>query len=76
MGFWSSTQKAGGVVPKTDWLPIHQSVRSDAMHFLDCLEQERESDVPATVGAHAVEVIAAAYRASAAGATVQLTNAS
>lgn len=70
MGFWSSTQRAGGVEPKTDWWPVHAAMQSDASYFLDCIEEGRESDVPATVGAHAVEVIHAGYESAATGATV------
>lgn len=72
MGFWSSTQHSGGVQPKTDWFPIAPGVQSDASYFLDCIEQEHESDVPATLGAHAVEAILAGYVAAAEGRTVEL----
>ncbi|GAB4148775.1 MAG: Gfo/Idh/MocA family oxidoreductase [Planctomycetaceae bacterium] len=72
MGFWSSTQQAGGIQPKTDWWPLETAVQSDAAHFLDCLEQDRESDVSVTVGAHAVETILAGYRAAASGETVSI----
>jgi predicted dehydrogenase len=70
MGFWSSTQAEGGVKPKTGWLPVEPAYASDAACFLDCLEQNRESDVPASMGAHAVDVILAGYRAAATGETV------
>lgn len=72
MGFWSSTQKAGGIHPKTAWQPLQPSVTSDAAYFLNCLEEGRPSDVPAEIGAHAVEVILAAYRSAAAGEAVEL----
>lgn len=65
MGFWSSTQQAGGVQPKSDWFPISSPAQSDASFFLDCLERNCESDVPATVGAHVVETILTAYVAAA-----------
>lgn len=71
MGFWSSTQKAGGVEPKTDWFPIAAAAQSDASYFLDCIEQGRESDVSAAVGAHAVEAILAGYVSSAENRTVE-----
>ncbi|MGH7201598.1 MAG: Gfo/Idh/MocA family protein [Planctomycetaceae bacterium] len=73
MGFWSSTQAEGGVLPKTGWRPVHPVMQSDAAYFLDCIEHHRESDVPAAVGAHAVEVIHAGYRAAAEGKTVRLS---
>lgn len=72
MGFWSSTQRAGGITPKSAWQPIDPRLQSDAGYFLDCIEQNRESDVPAAVGAHAVEAILAGYEAAAAGKTVSI----
>lgn len=72
MGFWSSTQRSGGVQPKSDWFPITEALRSDAAYFLDCIDQNRASDVPVAVGAHAVEVILAGYESAAGGTTVRL----
>lgn len=72
MGFWSSTQRASGVQPKTDWWPVEPAAQSDQSFFLDCIEHDQESDVPASLGAHAVEVILAGYRSAAAGQTVAL----
>lgn len=65
MGFWSSTQESGGVLPKTDWWPLAEGAIADAEYFLDCLDDDRESDVPVVMGAHAVETILAAYQAAA-----------
>jgi len=64
MGFWSSTQEAGGVEPKTDWWPLAEAATADAEYFLDCLDAGRDSDVPVAMGAHAVEMILAAYEAA------------
>ena len=72
MGFWSSTQESGGVDPKTDWFPVNAAIQSDAANFLDCIEHGTESDVPAAVGAHAVEVIMAAYKSAAAHEAVRI----
>ena len=72
MGFWSSTQKEGGLTPKTDWFPIDAAARSDAAYFLGCLDRNAESDVPVSVGAHAVEAIFAGYESAAEGRTVTL----
>jgi len=74
MGFWSSTQTAGGVEAKTDWLPIQPAVADDAVSFLDCLEQGCPSDVPAALGAHAVEVILASYQSAAEGQPVTISH--
>lgn len=67
MGFWSSTQKSGGIRPKLDWQTVGTSAISDAQVFLDCLEQNRPSDVTAGMAAHAVDVVHAVYRSSATG---------
>lgn len=72
MGFWSSTQQAGGVHPKEDWSPITAAATSDASHFLDCIERGEESDVPATLGAHVVDTILAGYVAAAEDRTVRI----
>jgi len=70
MGFWSSTQQEAGVEPKTDWFPVAPALQCDASCFLDCIEQDRESDVSAEVGAHAVEAIFAGYAAASQGQPV------
>jgi myo-inositol 2-dehydrogenase / D-chiro-inositol 1-dehydrogenase len=72
MGFWSSTQAENGLVAKTAWQPLDAAVPSDAAYFLDCLEQDRESDVPARVGVHTVETVLAAYRSAASGEMVRI----
>lgn len=74
MGFWSSTQTAGGVQTKNDWQAINASAKSDAAAFLDCLEQNRQSDVTAEMAAHCVEVVHAVYRSAAGGNTELVTN--
>lgn len=74
MGFWSSTQEESGVAPKRDWEPIHRAVASDASWFIDCIEADRESDVPAALGAHAVEVILAGYESAAEDRTIEVTD--
>ncbi|MGE3317499.1 MAG: Gfo/Idh/MocA family protein [Planctomycetaceae bacterium] len=70
MGFWSSTQAAMGLQPKKAWKSIEPAQPSNTSAFLDCIEAGRESDVPAAVGAHAVEVILASYRSAATGQPV------
>jgi predicted dehydrogenase len=72
MGFWTSTMPMGGVKPKTAWQPVEPVYASDASCFLDCVVEDKESDVPVSMGAHTVEVILAAYRAAATGETVGL----
>jgi len=67
MGFWSSTQKSGGVTPKHDWQSINSAAQSDASAFLDCIENKQQSDVPGSMAAHAVDVVHATYRSAAKG---------
>lgn len=72
MGFWSSTTKASGVVPKTDWQPLQTAAKSDAACFLDCLESGRPSDFDASQAAHCVEVVHAVYESAATKRTVPI----
>ena len=65
MGFWSSSQGESGVQEKNGWLPLGDASTGEFAYFLDCLDEGRPSDVPAELGAHAVEVILAAYRSAA-----------
>ena len=45
--------------------PLAEAADDDARYFLDCLDNDRDSDVPAAMGARAVETILAAYDAAA-----------
>jgi predicted dehydrogenase len=77
MGFWKSTFEEMEAAPKRAWVtPPAHSVgdrrsptdgmgESDAAHFLDCLEQGRESEVPARLAAAVVKVLMAAYESAA-----------
>jgi len=67
MGFWTSTQKAGGITPKTDWFAIGPALQNDFSFFLDCLNDSRPSDVPAATAIHALEVVHAVYESAATG---------
>ncbi|MEX2287875.1 MAG: Gfo/Idh/MocA family oxidoreductase [Planctomycetaceae bacterium] len=70
MGFWSSTQRESGLKEKSDWWPVAGEIESDASYFLDCIDAGRQSDVPASVGAHVVEIIMAGYESAATGRSV------
>jgi predicted dehydrogenase len=72
MGFWSSTTKASGAAPKTDWQPLQAAAQSDAVCFLDCLESNTPSDLDAGRAAHCVEVIHAVYESASTQQTVRL----
>jgi predicted dehydrogenase len=76
MGFWSSTQKLSGVVPKRAWRPFEIGAGagggdgSDAGHFLDCIEAGRESDINAVEATRTLEALFACYRSAAEGRPV------
>ncbi len=72
MGFWSSTQQENGILSKQGWRPIETATQSDAAFFLDCLDDNAASDVPAAVGFHALEAILGGYKSAAAGRWVTL----
>lgn len=74
MGMWAplpdSLYKAE---PKDTWvLPTTPSWAIDAKHFLDCVEQGRQSEVAIDVASAASEVLFAAYRSASTGAPVEL----
>lgn len=70
MGFWSSTQDRSGVKLKHGWQVVSHSVPGDFSYFLDCLEQQRPSDMPIEVGSRAIRVILAAYESAERGEVV------
>ncbi|MCC7420774.1 MAG: Gfo/Idh/MocA family oxidoreductase [Planctomycetaceae bacterium] len=72
MGFWSSTNQQSGVRPKTVWHPIDAVSPSEFSHFIDCIEQGRESDVSAALAADVLATIFSAYAAAARGVLVAL----
>lgn len=70
MGFWTSTQKSGGVLPKNDWFAIAPLLKNDFAYFLDCITQQRPSDVPIDAAIHALEVVHGVYESAATGTRV------
>jgi predicted dehydrogenase len=73
MGFWTSTRRASGEKLKRAWLvPAPAGARSDAGYFIDCILEERESDVSVRDGRATLEALFACYRSAAAGAPVEL----
>ncbi len=65
MGFWNSTAREAGLQPKSDWMIVEPELTNDFRHFLDCLQADRPSDVPASLGASVLETIFRAYEAAA-----------
>jgi hypothetical protein len=71
MGFWTSTNQQSGVAPKTGWHPPDGAAPSEFSHFIDCIAQNRESDVPAALAADVLETIFGAYTAASRGLLVE-----
>jgi UDP-N-acetylglucosamine 3-dehydrogenase len=71
MAMWASTQAPMGAKPKRAWI-TPADVASDARHFIDCVERGVASDVPADIGAVALEILLAAYRSAATGQVIDL----
>lgn len=72
MGFWTSTQDEVHVRPKRTWLPILPASAGDAAYFLDCLDANRDSEIPAAEAALAAEVLVAGYWSAARGEVAKL----
>jgi predicted dehydrogenase len=72
MAMWASTQGPMGAKSKRAWGTATESM-SDVRHFIDCVEREVASDVPADVGAAALQVLLAAYQSAAKGEVVELS---
>ena len=74
MGFWSSTNQEVGANPKESWaiLPLEADEPNDANHFVDCIENEEESEMNAAAAAHLTEILLAGYKSAATGEVVDL----
>jgi len=67
MGFWKSTMDEAAAAPKRAWIGPSGSARSDAAHFLDCVERGRPSDVSADLACDVLKTLMACYRSAATG---------
>jgi len=73
MGFWKSGQMEVNTKPKQSWIvPPSPELPTEAGYFLNCIEGNRESDMPAARAAEGIEVLMAAYRSAATGQVVEL----
>lgn len=74
MGMWATPPGSPYVIaPKRSWwTPGTSAPVTDVGHFLDSIEQGRDSLVSAEVAAAATEVLMAGYRSAAAGSPVEL----
>lgn len=71
MGFWTSTQLAAGVAPKTAWIAPADE-HADVRHFVDCVVAGHDSDLPAQGAAEVLAALLAAYRSAADGRPVEI----
>jgi predicted dehydrogenase len=71
MGFWSSTQQEVHTMPKLTWSPLAAGA-SDAAYFIDCLDDDRDSEMNAAAAAATTEVLLAGYKSAATGQVVSL----
>jgi predicted dehydrogenase len=74
MGMWATPpDHPFSVKPRQSWLrPPSATDVTDASHFLDCIEQGKESVVSAAVAAAATEILMAGYQSAATRKTVTL----
>lgn len=72
MGFWSSTVEEAGGRPKHTWQLPPDRNPNDIRAFVDCLEQGRPSDLPASAAANVQKALMGAYRAAASGEAVEV----
>ncbi len=74
MGFWSSTAEAMGGVDKFQWRALKSpDSPSDPSFFIDCIDQDRESDMSAVDGMEILRVLLTAYESAAGGKPVEVT---
>ncbi len=74
MSMWQAVPGSPYIAkPKQAWtIPAEAGPNADAEYFLDCIQQGRASDVPATLAAAATEVLMGAYQSAASGRAVAL----
>ncbi|MDA0837426.1 MAG: Gfo/Idh/MocA family oxidoreductase [Planctomycetota bacterium] len=74
MGFWRSGQTECHVQPKRDWLSLTFGAgQTNESHFIDCILEDRESEMNAAKAAKLTEVLLAGYSSAASGEVVWLT---
>jgi predicted dehydrogenase len=73
MGFWRSTQQAVNTQSKRVFTPFSLTpAKSDESYFIDCLLEDRESEMSALQAAMLTEVLLAGYKSAATGTVVSL----
>lgn len=71
-GFWTSTMDEFHLRPKKTWVPVTPPGLSDASYFINCLEENRDSDMNVAEAALVSEVLLAGYKSAATGQVVTL----
>ncbi|MEM7032076.1 MAG: Gfo/Idh/MocA family oxidoreductase [Chloroflexota bacterium] len=72
MGFWSSTQAEVNIQPKRIYTPFMADFRGDEQHFVDCIVEDRESEMNAQQAATLTEILLAGYQSASQGHVVSL----
>ena len=77
MGFWKSSQAEVKTRTKQAYVlpagaPTGPEIPNEVSYFLDCIDQNRESDLSAARAAEGIEVLMAAYQSAATGQVVRL----
>ncbi len=75
MGMWSSTQAEIKMRPKQHWIDVGSGNdgQREFSAFIDCIENEVESEMNAEFAAHSVEIICAGYRSAASGEVINIS---
>ena len=75
MGMWSSTQSEIGMQPKQHWIDIGSSndAQNEFSAFIDCIENDVESEMNAEFAAHSVAIINAGYHSAASRDVINLS---
>ena len=72
MGFWSSTSQEMRRSAAAAWKTVPEREQSDASYFIDCIEEDRESDMNVAEGAAILKSLLACYQSARRGQPVTL----
>ena len=73
MGFWSSTTREMRRSTSATWKTVSEEGQSDASYFIDCIEEDRESDMNvAAEGAAILKSLLACYQSATLGQPVNV----
>ena len=74
MGFWGSGQTEVNARPRRTWLPVPGASPSvsDESSFVDCIVEDRESEMDVREAAMLTEILVAGYKSAATGEVIKL----